>query len=217
MAGDFEDVAIMAREIVKVLDSEYFDYLDEECIDILQMKNICSLYLTHEKKKKKSNKIKIEEVELTSPRFDKPKKNAKKILDSEEFRKKYRFFIKIIFLCIKIGVELFDKEKTKKGDEFMIIKNNYQLMKSIVKKKQELIDEHILDLRNQRKNAHMQLDENYKDYANNFIIKTQLLDTILRYIDRITTEGIMDRSDNMFSLIIPYFHKPEEFIEEYGN
>lgn len=212
----FNNVVSMARDIIKIIDEEYEEYLDEDCIDILQIKNICSLYLSGKEKKKKI-KIRLDDIELSSPNFDRSvKNNNKRILESEEFKKKYSFFIKIILGCLKMDVVIFEEEKTKK-QSFVIIKNNYQLVKSIMKRKQKLIDEHIEILKEQRKTPSVFIDETYSDYCDNFIIRMKLLDSLAAHLDRIIQRDILERQDNLLSLIIPYFHISEEYIEEYGK
>nr|AEX62967.1 hypothetical protein mv_R763 [Moumouvirus Monve] len=113
------------------MSKKYSSYKSNECFDIMQIKNICNLY----KVKNQSNEsVRLSEINLSSPEFKsfdpKINKNHLETLKSTEFSKKYSFFIRAIYACLKIGVELFNT-----GDEFVTLKNNYQLIKSLETKK----------------------------------------------------------------------------------
>lgn len=213
--SNFKQVLIMSREIINILDKKYKKYLDNDCIDVVQLKNFCYIYIN--KDEYISSKINLSEVEISSPIFTKTKISSDFIND-DEFKKKYKFFIKILYCCFQIDVEIFDFVKgNKKTNDFLIIKNNYQLLKSILKRKQDLLDEHIDILKIQKKDISVFLDaQSYKEYCTNFISKIEILDTISKYIDKIVYEDVLMKSDNLFSLLLTYFHVQREYIEEYG-
>ena len=87
------ELARMATGIIKIIDKEYDQHVDDECLDIIQIKNICNLYKT---KNNSVNSISLSEISFSSPEFKKvankiDKKNQAGVLKSEEFVKKYSF------------------------------------------------------------------------------------------------------------------------------
>src|SRR5436190_2085244 len=104
------ELARMATGIIKIIDKEYDQHVDDECLDIIQIKNICNLYKT---KNNSVNSISLSEISFSSPEFKKvankiDKKNQAGVLKSEEFVKKYSFFIKNLYACLKMGITIFD-------------------------------------------------------------------------------------------------------------
>lgn len=128
----------MALGIIKILNKYYYQYIDDECLDIVQIKNICNLYKI--KKNINSNdSISFSDIKFSSPDFVKhnynnaqtqTKKTQFDLLKTDEFYKKYAFFIKILYACLKINIELFDI-----NNNILTLKNNYQLLKTLELKK----------------------------------------------------------------------------------
>ena len=118
----------MSSGITKIINERYADFIDNECIDIVQIKNICNLY----KNKNKSKNIKsitLSELIISSPDLKKTvsrkSKNQYSILKTEEFEKKYNFFVKIIYSCLKMNIDIFDV-----NENVLTLKNNYELNKN---------------------------------------------------------------------------------------
>jgi len=209
----------MAMSIVKIIKEKYSSFVNNECMDLTQIINICIMY----KNKNKATTTEIfhepalEDVHFSSPIFEKinPKNTKKKkhdeILNSEEFRKKYDFFIKIIFTCLKMNIDIFDIT----GD-FATLNNNYKLAKTMEHNKKKIIEEHYLLLKEQHKHVNQKLDIIYEKYVFSYILKIKIIDKMIESINILVKNNVFDRTDNLFSLIIPYFYNHRNIIEEYN-
>jgi len=227
----------------------YGDYLADDCIDLVQLRDICSLY---KNKSGSVESISLSEIEFSTPDFKKPKltKNSlnkdKEILKTTEFKKKYLFFIKIIYTCLKLGVEIFEVNETKspksnkasgangangvngangpKGmgipiasEPFPTLKSNYKLLKSVLDAKKNLIQDHINILKDHQKNLHQFVDSSYDEYSSEYVCKIKILDKIAKFIDSLIKNSVLDNTDNLFALILPYFYVYQDYIEEYNG
>jgi hypothetical protein len=200
--------------IKKIINKQYDQYIDDECIDLVHIINICDLYKI---KNDANNSVSISEINFSSPNFQKMpnKKNKKKdqthLLKSPEFNKRYRFFIRIIYACLKINIVIFNTD-----DNILTLKNNYQLIKSLELKKKQLIAEHINTLKLQHKNISEKVDVEYESYYSKYITKIKIIDLIMKHINKLINNNILDKTDNLLTLILPYFYTYTEFIEEYN-
>lgn len=203
----------MSKMIIKMIEKEYEEFIESESLDLLQIMRMCKL-------KKFVNdddmaSITIDEISLESPGFKKynGKSNTQSteiILKSEEFDKKYIFFIKILYICLRVNIELFNIK-----NNILTFKNNFYLIKSIEKQKKKYMLEHINILKYDYKNI-ANINNNYEKYVNKYIIKQKILDKIIGYIKKILEHGILKKTDNLLSLLLPYFYKYTEYIEEYN-
>ncbi|MEM0354202.1 MAG: hypothetical protein QXW79_01335 [Thermoplasmata archaeon] len=216
----------MSRGIIRMINKKFTKYLKYECLDIIQIKNICSLY---KKKTVDEKSISPSEIDFSSPEkiettdfgarlsSNNPKirendmKKEDNILKSKEFVKKYKFIIKVLYVCLKIDVDIFDI-----GDNMVTIKNNYQLIKSLINKKRKLIMEHINVLREHYQNIEKQIDVEYENYHNSYLSKIRLVDKLINYINKLVDFGILKKTDNLLTLILPYFYNYTKYIEEYN-
>lgn len=213
------EIQNMAMTIVRIIKEKYSSLLHNECMDLVQIINICTMYKT----KNKSTSLDaipeptLEDVHFSSPIFEKinPKTTKKKkheeILQSDEFRKKYDFFIRIIFTCLKLNIDIFDIP-----DEFATLKNNYKLAKTMEYRKKKIIEEHYTILRDQHKHVNQKLDASYEKYVFGYILKIKIIDKMIESIDVLIKNNVFERTDNLFSLIIPYFYTHRNIIEEYN-
>src|ERR1700733_317892 len=201
----------MSLNIISMIDKKYTKI--SECLDVIQIKNICNLY----KNKHISNhSITLSEIKLSTPEFTRAKfkkvKSADDILKTEDFQKKYAFFIRMVYACLKIGVEIFDDD-----DTLITLKNNYQLIKSIELKKKKLIYQHIELLKTYYKNPSELFSKEYRNYFDKHITKIDILEKIYKLILKLIDTDIFCKTDNLFSLILPYFYRYNEYIEEYNS
>lgn len=206
------ELSHISKNIIKIIDARYDDF-DEESLDIIQIKNICNLYKI---KSVNSASIELTDINFSSPEFKKittkcHKKTQSDILKSKEFAKKYSFFIKILYACLKIDVEIFTI-----SDTTITLKNNYHLIKSLEAIKKKIISEHLEILRDQYKNIARKLEPNYENYVRNYLTKIKIIDKISASINKLIRNNIFDRTDNLLTLILPYFYTYAEFIEEYN-
>ena len=204
----------MSVGIVKAIGDKYSDNIDEDCIDIVQIKNICNLYKI---KPDTVNSISLSELNFESPFFEKNSKKSKKnkniesVLNSKEFTSRYAFFIKTIYVCLKIDVEIFDI-----NNDIMCLNNNYKLIKNLRLRKKKMIEEHLNVLKNMYKNITQGINEKYEAYVSSFIVKINLIDTIVEHIEEYIENKIFDKTDNLLTLILPFFYTYTQFIEEYN-
>lgn len=208
----------MSNGIIKIIDKRYKEFIDNEYLDIVQIKNICNLYKI---KSGGSSSISLSDINLNTPDFkilnkkknlpgSKSKKNQSDILKSEEFIKKYSFFIRILYACFKVDVEIFDI-----NNNILTLKNNFQLVKAMKSKKKSIIEEHIQLLRSQQSNISENIDEDYHEYIHTYLVKIQIIEKIIGYINKLVDTNVLEKTDNLLTLILPYFYIYTEFIEEY--
>lgn len=229
------DLSRMLNGIIRMINKKYPDNVEEECLDIVQLKNICNLY----KPKNVNNDVQfsssssvLETFNLSSPKFTKPikkssnaKSNAKsatkssennlknkmKILKSDIFQKKYIFFVRIIYCCLKMNVQIMDDDS-----DLITLKNNYQLIKSIENKKKKIITDHINILHLQCKNITTSIGPDYDSYVRKYLVKIKILDKVIYSIKKLINAEVLELTDNLFSLILPYFYTYTVYIEEYN-
>jgi hypothetical protein len=212
------DLSRMCLGIMKIIDEKYTSYQD--CYDIIQIKNLCHLYQT--KQKQNLHSISLKDINITSPYFRNIKYNTRQIdiLRSDEFFKKYVFFIKIIYSCLKLDINLFDV-----NDNIATFKNNYHLIKTLLIYKKKLINENIKLLKSyygycHEKEVNYNNDERlieYENFVTNFIIKIKIINKLVNYMKKLIQDNIFTKNDNLFSIILPYFYQHTEYIEEYNN
>ena len=205
----------MSIGIIKMIDKR-FKSLADNCIDTSRIKNICNIY------KPKfgpddNTSVTLDEIVFSSPEFKKYSNSNKchkknnDIVKSPEFKQKYSFFVRVIYACLKIDVEIFDID-----DNDISLKNNYRLIEALKQKKKQLVTEHIDLLKQLQKNPSKKISGEYEEFSHNFIVKNKILDKILEYINKALKNAIFDNNDNLLSLIIPYFYVHIDFIEEYN-
>lgn len=225
------EISRMSRGIIRMIDRKFTKFQQSECLDIIQIKNICSLY---KKKTDDEKSVSLGEVDFSSPekidsvdsgaslssndlfksKLNIRQSNKKKednILRSKEFVKKYNFIIKVLYVCLKIDVDIFDI-----GDNMVTIKNNYRLIKSLANKKRKLIMEHINVLKDHYQNVEKQIDVEYEKYHDSYLSKIRLVDKVIGYINKLVDFGVLKRTDNLLTLILPYFYNYANYIEEYN-
>lgn len=207
------ELSNMSLGIIKIINKRYEEYIDDDCLDVIQIKNICNLYKV---KTKTPTSVSLTEINFSSPEFKKitntkDKKKQAEILKSVEFTKKYAFFVRILYACLKIDVEIFDI-----SNDIPTLKNNYQLIKSLESKKKSLIADHVAVLKNQYKNISQKIGEEYETYTKNNLDKIKIIDKIIGFINKLVKNNVFEKTDSMLSLILPYFYAYTEFIEEYN-
>lgn len=201
------DLHITARNIVRVLEEKYSEYIEAGSIDITQIINICNV----DDGEESVNSIELSDIEFSTPEFSNT--NIKKhstTKKSKEFKRRYAFFVKLLYACLKLRVRIFSIS----GDT-MILKNNHNLIKALDSKKKKLIDEHIQLLQNQRSNISNRLTEKYPGYIERFVTKIKIIEKVIASLESIIEDGIIDRCDNLLKLLLPYFYVYTEYIEEY--
>ena len=206
------EIPKMATNIIEMLSTQYKKFIENECIDMKQIINICNLY----KVPKKKCTVPVGDIEIVSPDFRKLTKGGKytlsDVLSSAEFKKKYDFFVSVMFSCLKIQIDIFDIN----GD-IAVMKNNYRLIKSLEAMKKKMIDKHCTVLKHQSKNISQQVGPEYIDFFNEQINIIKIIDRILYSINKLINASVLHKTDNLFSLLLPYFYTYTEYIEEYNS
>jgi len=202
----------MSLGIVKMIGSKYSKGNIKDCLDITQIMNICKMY----KNNTNSNtSVSLNDIDFSSLEFEKKikSKNADNILESKEFKKKYAFFIKIIYACLKMDVDIFDIYKG-----VTVLKNNYALIKSVDIRKKGLIGNHMDTLKSQQKLSMHKINASYYEtFIPEYIAKMKILDKIIESVNKLINADIIDNTDNLFTLILPYFYTYTKYIEEYNG
>ena len=208
------NLASMSMGIIKTITKHYSDYDDDECLDIMQIKNICNIYKINQSGNN-INSVMLGDINFSSPEFKKasPKSKKKNQTDirSDEFKKKHSFFIRILYACLKIEVELFDVE-----DNIVTLKNNYHLCRALEARKKTLIMDHLNILKTQYKNISQPINAEYEEYYKAYIMKIKIIDKIISSINKLIKSSVVEKTDNLLTLILPYFYVYPEFIEEYN-
>ena len=205
-------ISYMSNGIINIIDENYKEYLDEGCLDLIQIKNICGIYGIN---KKNNMNLQLNDIDILTPDFKQyiPTNNKSDILKSSEFCKKYSFFVKIIYACLKIDVEIFNCD-----GNILVMKNNYGLIKSLEKRKKEIINDHINILKIQQKNIMKKIGQEYNEYYSTYISRINIIDKIYNCISVLLNNNVLSKSDSLLSLIIPFFYvREDDFIEEYGS
>jgi hypothetical protein len=207
------EVSRMACGIIKMIDDIYDENSCNDCLDILQIRNICKLYSA---KIHGTKNVTLSEISISSPEFEKihkveSKKRIEDVLKTNEFIKKYSFFIKTIYVSLKVGVEIFN---TKNG--IITLKNNHQFIRSLENKKKQIIMEHISILKMHYKNISQKIGLEYERYYEKYLSKIKIIDRVSELLNKSIQLGIMERTDNLLTLILPYFYVYTDFIEEYN-
>ena len=159
----------------------------------------------------------LSEIDFPSPFFERAitiisHKNRDEVINSPAFLSKYGFFIKTIYACLKIDVGIFDIEHN-----LLTLKNNHNLIKALELHKKTLLNDHIGVLKLQLKNISMQIAERYDEYLSTYTLKMKIVDRMLKNVNTLIDQEIFSRSDNLLTLLVPYFYEKMIFIEEYDG
>ena len=212
----------MISEIVYIIDTKYDKYVKEECIDVLRIKRLCTLYKPKSAttivpvtgSKNANANVSLSDIVFSSPDISKISKNNNSNsvkqgkLNTPELHNTYALFIKLLYACLKLEIEIFTLSQ-KNNDTCCIIKNNYNLIKSIEASKKKLISEHIDTLQKQQKKISSTDIQKYESYSIDYITKLKIFDKLIRWIN------IFEKNDNLYSLVLPHFYTYTEYIEEY--
>jgi len=200
----------MSNNIVKIIQQKYSKQTINECIDITQLINICTLY----KDNCTNSSISLNDIDFSSHEFKKPtKKISTNVIETSEFKNKYNFLIKIIYACLKMNIDIFEIH----DDKTFTFKNNYLLIKSIEIQKKNILLDHISVLKKYSRCATHCIDQQYYDeYVPGYLIKIRILDKILLSIKKIIKANVVNNTDSLFTLILPYFYSYRKYIEEYN-
>ena len=202
---------IMKKYILNYVNKNYKSYIKNDCFDIVQLKNICMLYKLDSDD---IDSISLDDVVISSPCFKKisnKKNNKENIIESNEFKQRYKFFIKIMYALIKLNIEIFDID-----DDILTMKNNFNILKSIDDSKKKMTIKHINELKKINKYSGLFTGSPFEKNISDYVKKMKILDKIIRYFDSIISNNIIRKTDSLLTLLLPFFYKYIECIEEYG-
>jgi hypothetical protein len=194
----------LANSISDLLNKKYNGKI-ETSNDLSRINNLCKLYKDNKKHQE------IDDISIDSPSFHSYQEKIADALDSPEFTKKYSFFIKVIYACLKIKIPIFDEQ-----DNIIVFLNNQNILKNIELSRKEITNNHINVLRNLRRKTTRELVDEYRDYASEYANKLKIMEQVKYGIQKMITNGVVLASDNLLNLLIPYFYHVEEYIEEYN-
>lgn len=210
----------MTNEIMTILHNSYHDQLLNS-IDIQQLRNICMLYQNKYLDKIDDSQSTYYQDTERIPKLETVKSDKKthlniqsfithkKILSTKEFRKRYTFFIKIIYSCLIVGIDIFDNDGIN-----LMLKSNHYLLRSINKTKKQIIEEQIAILNQLKRDSSISI-KTYENVNAEFILKLKTIDKITAHLDKLIQHQIITPIDNLFHLILPFFYVHLEYIEEY--
>lgn len=215
-----DDIYGMTRSILKLLNDKYEEYNTDDCLDMIQLCNLCNLYQTKEttknsqKKRETYSSISLTDMTFSSPSFQKDKRRSKNldVLKTQEFQKRYIWLIRMIYVCLKIDVDILNE-----SEDTATIKTNYQLLKTFETKKKQLLREHIEIMKKHLGKINNPVYEaEYEEYYSSFRVNIKILDKITADLNKVIDANILDKTDTIMSLILPYFYTYAEYIEEYN-
>lgn len=222
MTLNIKQVSRMAADIIKILDTKYPSDSDktDDYIDVKQIKDMCKKITANTNSSSKTesdiDSLSLGDLKFETPDFVKQSKTKSKTsttepnpLTTETFRKKYDYFIQIIYTALKLDIEIFDPQT-------VTLKNNYHILKSITRKKRKYIQVHFAKLKLQYKNPNAKIAEDYYTFLENYGKRLKILENLLKSIKDIIDNSILDTMDNLLQLVIPYFYKNIKYIEEYN-
>jgi len=212
-----EKIIKMATIITYELESNFNKFIAENNIDMLQMKKICTLY--QNLNPVKSIQVELDEIDFSSisPYLHKSQTQTygdfdkNKLMASPEFVKKYCLFIKIIYCCLQLQINIF-----KMKNNTAIFKNNYDLKKSLITKKKDLLRDYQIEINDLIKNSDQVTYENLQLLSSKLQLKITILDKMVININKLVSMEILDWTDSLYGLILPYFYKYQTYIEEYA-
>lgn len=213
------DISIMSIFIIKTIKNKYGVKKCKKSLDLSQLIKICEIENTVDNLNKYDNldkTISLSEINFSSPLYKeydnekevKKKRKNQSLSEGSDFRKTYCFFIRIIYSILKVNAEIFNED-----DDIITLKNNYKLIKSLEESKKEIVNDHIVNI---KKHICESINSNYNDYVTIYISKIKVLEQVISYINLLISSNTFKKTDNMFSLIVPFFYKMNKYIEEYN-
>lgn len=197
----------ISNEIVSILKSRYSKYIKMECVDIIRLIDVCKLNITESNGKN----INLSEIILESPDLSsvQVEKQIKNIRTNKSFLKYSDVALRLVHACLKLNVEIFDIT-----EDNVMLKNNYRLIASIDNRKKALIIDHINQLKKYAKNSKLVMT----NYITNskFNGEINILEKIKKSINDMILHKTFNNSDNILTLVLPFFYIYQEYIEVYS-
>lgn len=203
------DILNMSKNILGRLETKYGKQTVDNSYDTIQLKK---LYNLHRENNDYCHTISIDEIEITTPEF-KPyieSKSKSDILNIPEFVQKYHFITKIIYSCLYLNVEIFDGIKDR-----IVLKNNREIIHSLQLAKKDIITRIVKVLRYKYKHVEQLFDTEYTEFYHKSVSQIKLIDNIIKHIRTVIGTGVIRDTDNLITLVVPYFYRYLKFIEEY--
>ncbi len=96
-----------------------------------------------------------------------------------------------------------------------VFKNNYDLKKSIIEKKKDLLKDHQIEINNLIKICDKCIYQDLQILSNKLQLKITILDKMVINVEKLVSRSLVDWTDSLYGLILPYFYKYETYVEEY--
>ena len=176
---------------------------DTEATDIKRMINFCQLYPSNQISQSTSSDA---EYLLESPTFQKDRGGIR----SSEFQNRYNYVIKIVYTMMRLDVPFY-----RVSGHSTVFCTMYQLDQNISDYKREIVAEHIKVLREQARHAEEDDYTQYCQYNKMYLHALKIAERIRHLIRKALESGVLNKTDNLLTLLIPYFRKKEQYIEEY--
>lgn len=152
------------------------------------------------------------EVDITAP-INTSNQSQEEIIKSDNFIKRYKVFLKIIFSALLINVEIF-----KIYRDNQVFMNLYDMKNSFLKRKKKILHDVINNINDNTKILKDLLEIKYDNYEKIFsysITQIKVIDKVVSIINKLINMKLLLETDSIISLIMPFFYKYETFIETY--
>lgn len=151
------------------------------------------------------------EMFFDSPKFQPYQESNVDSLKSPEFINKYAFFIRVVYICIRLEIPIFVSHKSGA----LVLASHRELKAAIYLRKKKLLEDHILVLKRQHRAHAIDYTDEYLPFYQSFQREIDAIHKILRNIDGIIAKKIASEQDNLLTMLLPYFRAKERFIETY--
>jgi len=211
----------MCIEIRRVLLQEH----SEKHADVRRIREMCMLYLPPEEddatdqartalgsSNDSEQLYQPKDMFFDSPKFQPYQESNIDSLKSTEFLNKHTFFVRVIYICLQLGISIFASHKSGA----IVLLSYRELKLKIYARKKELIGDHILILKKQQRAQTHDYTSEYVPYCQDYQRSMDTIHKILRAINDILAKGIASEQDNLLSMLLPYFRAKERFIEKYN-
>jgi hypothetical protein len=146
-----------------------------------------------------------------SPKFQPYQESNIDSLKTPEFINKYTFFIRVVYICLRLEIPIFTSYKSGA----LVLSSYRELRLSIHARKKKLLEDHITILKRQHRSYAIDYSAEYATFYQTTQREMDAIHKILRNLDDIIAKKIVTEQDNLLTMLLPYFRAKERFIETY--
>lgn len=204
----------MILRIIKTLDTKY-KHISPDCLDMSTLRNMLQIY-DYSSSFSDTETLELSEINLECEEIKQIssltlKKQIINKLQTDEFLKKYDSFIKIIYMCLKLDISIFNT----KSKNIVLIKTNKVLLESLSMHKRQVMKEHLSIIKEQYKFIDQEINDDYLTFVKICVSKMKAIDRLSIKIRRLIEEKYVKENDSVLNIVLPYFYNKIKYIEEY--